>query len=199
MPDSLKYELFKYVGTSLTCLNSDDSWHYRAVVDCNIYFLFLKYLIKVKLGNAKESADAVRQIEASLPGPNYRHMDVACNLLAWIHFSYGNTPAAFIWLENSWDIMKSYYLTSSIFIDKTKVNKYQFNSAKIIWLIVLYNTWVERKPVIINFCFHCLCIHVSRVKLQKCSKCKISTYCSKKCQRKNWKIHKEVCTLLHRQ
>lgn len=193
IPDALKYELFKYVGTSSKCLHNDDSWHYRAVVDCNIYFLFIKYLVKEKLDNAKESDDAVNKIVTSLRGPNHRHMDVAFNLLAWIHLSDRNIPAALRCLYNSWHIMQSYCLTSSISIDKMNVNKYQFNSAKIIALVVLYNTWFERKPAIINFCCHCFC----RVKLQKCSTCKISKYCSKKCQRKHWKIHEEVCKLLN--
>eukprot|EP00126_Sphaerothecum_destruens_P004281 Sdes_comp18089_c0_seq1m7514 len=42
-------------------------------------------------------------------------------------------------------------------------------------------------------CFHC---KASEVDLFKCSQCKIASYCSKPCQKKNWKDHKSSCIRL---
>ena len=39
-------------------------------------------------------------------------------------------------------------------------------------------------------CLHCL---VSKPGLTKCSRCQDAYYCSMFCQKKHWKIHKQVC------
>lgn len=49
IPDALHCEMFRYFGTSVPKTNSGKQkmqWRYRAVVDGNIYFFILKYIIK---------------------------------------------------------------------------------------------------------------------------------------------------------
>ena len=40
------------------------------------------------------------------------------------------------------------------------------------------------------------CGECGEVATQRCSKCKDAWYCSRECQLKNWKQHKETCKLL---
>ncbi|XP_052083845.1 uncharacterized protein LOC127721202 [Mytilus californianus] len=196
-PDALTYEIFRYFGISLNekeraykrCL-----WHYRAVVDCNIYFFLLKYVIKKKLGRFKESEDARYRIYTLLLGKNVRHRDVANNLLAWTFCSNYETPLALMHLAKSWEITNSWDLCFMILTDEMKQKQYQFNSAKLHTLVILYSTWYARNPSLVHFCFQCL--FISEEKLLICSRCKISTYCSKQCQIANWKIHKTVCKIV---
>ena len=44
-------------------------------------------------------------------------------------------------------------------------------------------------------CYSC---HASYIKLKRCSLCKHVYYCSEKCQRKHWKIHKHECPFLQK-
>jgi len=39
----------------------------------------------------------------------------------------------------------------------------------------------------------CKCCNVQQENLLCCSRCKIATYCSKECQKKNWSSHKSTC------
>ena len=42
----------------------------------------------------------------------------------------------------------------------------------------------------LKHCFHC---DIELVKRSRCSLCKVAGYCSERCQRKDWRNHKEVC------
>jgi len=42
-------------------------------------------------------------------------------------------------------------------------------------------------------CGHCNNVAIGDEKMKKCSACKVVSYCSMSCQKKNWKIHKEDC------
>ncbi|KAI1134540.1 hypothetical protein F5Y05DRAFT_208660 [Hypoxylon sp. FL0543] len=41
-----------------------------------------------------------------------------------------------------------------------------------------------------KICFSC---GTNDVELHKCNRCKMARYCSKRCQREDWTIHKRVC------
>lgn len=43
-----------------------------------------------------------------------------------------------------------------------------------------------------NYCIYCNHIEL-QVDLYNCTKCKIGIYCSRKCQKANWLIHKKIC------
>ncbi|CAG2239172.1 unnamed protein product [Mytilus edulis] len=61
IPDAMKYEMFRYVGISLDENEKTDAfgrWQYRAIVDSNIYYFLLKYLIKRKLDRINEYEEA---------------------------------------------------------------------------------------------------------------------------------------------
>lgn len=51
---------------------------------------------------------------------------------------------------------------------------------------------------LINFCANCHRKSES-VEFKKCSKCKLSQYCSVKCQRENWSEHKIACSIVAKQ
>ncbi|CAG2254345.1 unnamed protein product [Mytilus edulis] len=64
-PDVLKYEMFRYFGILLQKIdrtNKHYRWNYRAVIDSNVYFFLLKYLVKRRIGSVFESFDAVNCI-----------------------------------------------------------------------------------------------------------------------------------------
>ena len=44
-----------------------------------------------------------------------------------------------------------------------------------------------------SLCVHCGLPRSEAVKVLKCSRCKTATYCSTKCQRENWKEHRQIC------
>merc|ERR1711970_1066237 len=46
-----------------------------------------------------------------------------------------------------------------------------------------------------ELCFAC---EKRSCKLWRCSLCRSITYCSKKCQRKHWKVHKKKCQVFNR-
>ncbi|CAC5366554.1 unnamed protein product [Mytilus coruscus] len=103
-PDALKYEMFRYFGISLQAndwANTTCRWHYRAVIDNNVYYFLLKSLIKRKLRRTKESVDALQNIGYLLFGINVRHRDVAYNVLAWSFSKVRYTPRALYCLTMS--------------------------------------------------------------------------------------------------
>lgn len=196
IPDAMKYELFRHTGISMQHKKGRNpyTWLYKAIVDFNIYYFFLKYLIKGKLRRFQESEAARGAILNLVRNKYVTHSDVAYNLLAWTYNTQLDTPMVLTFLTRSWQILNPLEILYVEYTDEMKRTFYQFNAAKLHALILLYNTWFAKKPSSVHFCFKCF--SVSQVKLQKCSKCKISTYCSKKCQEMNWKIHKLVCKIV---
>ncbi|CAG2190829.1 unnamed protein product [Mytilus edulis] len=62
-PHAMKFEMFRYFGINLQeneKANMLNRWHYRVVCDCNTFFVFLKHLIKLKLGKVTEACDALK-------------------------------------------------------------------------------------------------------------------------------------------
>ncbi|CAC5364794.1 unnamed protein product [Mytilus coruscus] len=105
--DAMKYEIFKYVGISSKENNSTrifHDWDFRAVVDSNVYFLFLKSEIKRKLGKLQESKGALCGIVRLDCGQNIRHPDVAWNFLAWSASTDQMTDMALQCLKRSWHV-----------------------------------------------------------------------------------------------
>lgn len=47
----------------------------------------------------------------------------------------------------------------------------------------------------LRICSGCRDLDTSRANLMKCGKCKAISYCSKECQKADWKIHKGLCEL----
>lgn len=189
--------MFRYFGISLQAIdraNKTCRWHYRAVIDSNVYYFLLKYLIKRKLRKIKESADALQNIGYLLFGLNVRHRDVAWNVLAWCFSRERYTPKALYCLTMSWRVMHSLDLCYMIFKNDMKQKQYLFNSAKLHALVILYNTWFTRHPSMFQFCFQCFFTRLEDI--QKCSRCKTATYCSRQCQQLNWRIHKQVCQIV---
>lgn len=196
-PDALKCEMFRYFGISVTKeerAHTFCQWHYRAVVDCNFYFLFLKFLIKHKRRRIEKCSYIYDELNLLLSRQQVRHRDVALNLMAWIHVSILETPAALYFLTLSWNYMNSLDLCLCIITEEMKRKQYQFNAAKLHALVVLHKTWFVMNTSSNIFCFHCYSVKEKNFK--KCSNCKISTYCSKQCQQNDWKIHKVVCKIV---
>ncbi|XP_052083852.1 uncharacterized protein LOC127721209 [Mytilus californianus] len=201
-PHALKYEMFRYFGISLKGnerANIFNRWHYRAVCDCNTFFFFLKYLIKMKLGKVTEAYDTQTTLSTLVTKTtNVRHIDVGCNLIAFNFCSVA--PVMLLYLTTSWLFMTKSLeqmtsrLSTRPLTGDLKQTQYQFNAAKLHALVLLYNTWFARKPPKINFCFNCFVF--TYVKLQTCSMCQIATYCSAQCKSDNWKIHKKVCKIV---
>ncbi|CAC5423764.1 SMYD [Mytilus coruscus] len=186
--------MYRYFGVSLEenkKVSEAFSWHHRVVVDSKVYFFLLKYLIKRKLGKVEESNEAVYNIHYLLFGPNVRHLDVACNLIAWLFCSNNNTPLTPFYSSISWKVMNSWDLCYTIFEEEMKSKPCQFNSGKFHALVSLYNTWFARKSPSVQFCSRCLAF--SPEKLQQCSRRKVAKYCSRQCQKIEWKFHKVVC------
>ncbi|VDI14185.1 Hypothetical predicted protein [Mytilus galloprovincialis] len=194
-PDAMQYEMFRCIGIRSQENQKSNvvyNCNYRAVVDCNIYFFLLKYLIKRKLRRYQETEHARLSIAELLFGTNVRHRDVACNVLTWMSCSDLMIPTALRFLKLSWLMMNSH--NPVLPPAKEDMLQYQYNAAKLHALVLLYNTWFGKKLSSVHFCFQCF--SYSQVKLLKCSGCKISTYCSKQCQSKNWKTHKAVCEIV---
>ncbi|VDI54846.1 cyclic GMP-AMP synthase, partial [Mytilus galloprovincialis] len=195
--DAMKYEIFKYVGISSTENNTTRlfyDWDVRAVVDSNVYFLFLKSEIKRKLGKLQESEGALCGICRLDCGQNMRHPDVAWNFLAWSASTDQMTDMALQCLQRSWQLMYPWELSSVLITEKKKWKQNQFNSAKIHALVILYHTWFAREPHSKTFCFQCF--NGSRKTLLQCSKCKIANFCSLRCFMINMKIHTAICEIV---
>lgn len=201
-PNALKYEMFRYFGITLTKEDRDHpscQWHYRTVVDCNVYFFFLKFLIQLELRRVdmyEKLKHILAELDSLLLTQQVRHCDVYFNLHAWM-VTYNDDPSpptAFMFLTYSWDFMKSLDLCNSIKSKEMKQKQYQFNAAKLHALVVLYNTWFYKKSLRVKWCFHCYKIHEQY--LNRCSRCKISAYCDTNCQKQNRKIHKAVCNIV---
>ncbi|CAC5366553.1 unnamed protein product [Mytilus coruscus] len=205
-PHGMKYEMFRHFGISLeedVRANTYNHWHYRAVVDCNTFFFFLKYLLKKNLEKDMESNFALRDlITLVAESTNVKHFDVGCNLIASCFCSWAPSELlkylgkSWSFLTCSWEEMICNKFSSSLYLCDLKQTQNQFNAAKWHALVLLYNTWFARKPPGINFCFKCL--KMTFVKLHTCSMCHIATYCSPQCQFDNWEIHNDVCKLVRR-
>ncbi|XP_052083849.1 uncharacterized protein LOC127721205 [Mytilus californianus] len=191
IPDAMKYELFKYFGISLNSSEKHSIIKDGAYVDSNTYYFLLRFLIKRKFRGADCSMEDFYDILQIHDITNVHHPDVAFNLQAWCFFSIGMTPLALTQLYMSWKSMDSLRICFQTGINEMKQKIYQFNSAKFHALVFLYNTWFTRNTSRTKFCFQCF------LRSQKtCSRCKTATYCSKKCQKRNWKIHKHVCEIV---
>ncbi|CAC5364793.1 unnamed protein product [Mytilus coruscus] len=202
IPDALHYEMFRYFGISLpkskrgkqTC-----QWRYRAVVDGNIYFFILKYMIKKKLEKAQEYNKALRNCwDLAEHRKNVNHRDVAWNLLVWCFCAEKQTHSALTCLGRSLKLMDSFEIMPVIYIgEDSKWLRDQFNSVKLHAIVIMYKTWFARELTSNTFCFQCLSdIMYNREKLKKCSSCNIATFCSEQCQKINWKIHETVCKIV---
>lgn len=101
IPDAMVYEMFRYLGINIQHqgqLNYSNIWLFNAVVDYNIYFFLLKYLIKRKLGRLQESNHAASTIRSLLVEKHVIHSDVACNIMARIYNNQLMTPMALFFL-----------------------------------------------------------------------------------------------------
>lgn len=193
-PDALKYERFKYFGISVTKnerAHISSQWKFRAVVDCNVYFVFLKFLIQKELRRFEECQYFYEELDLLLSRKQVKHRDVALNLMAWINTFNLFTPATLYFLTLSWNF------TNSVDIclprKELKQKPCQFNAAKLHALVALYKTWFARNASSVKFCFDCYSVDK---KFKRCSNCKIARYCSKQCQTNNWNIHKAVCKIV---
>ncbi|XP_052083848.1 uncharacterized protein LOC127721204 [Mytilus californianus] len=191
IPDAMKYEIFKYFGISMNLSERYSIIEYGAIVDSNIYYFLLKFLIKGKYRATDSSREDIRDIFKTSILSNVHHPDVAFNLTAWYFYSIGLTPTALSMLYMSWKAMDSLKIYFQTNIKEIKQKIFQCNSAKFHALVFLYNTWFTRNTARTKFCFQCFLL--SR---KTCSRCKTATYCSKKCQKQNWKIHKHVCEIV---
>lgn len=194
IPDAVKFEVFKYSTISLTKSEREvpkTPWSYGAVVDRNIYYCLLKFLIKLKFNGVNLSADDIHNIFQIKDLRNVRHPEVAYNLLAWSYFTAGFTPLALEKLTMSWNPLR--YLIAYLKVNNSEINykNNQSNAANLHALVILYNTWFTRKLSRFNFCSQCFLY--SNINLKTCGKCKTATYCSEKCQEINRMIHEAVC------
>ncbi|CAG2197355.1 unnamed protein product [Mytilus edulis] len=194
--DAMQYEMFRNFDT---CLHENKNEAFicrmnsRAIVDSSIYLFLLKFEIKKKLRKFQECNDAFSNMLSLYRDQNVRHVDVACNLMAWCLNSDGQTVMALRCLKMSWQLM-NYQDFIFVFL-KDKMKHFPFNAAKIHALVSLYKAWFAKKPTCSKFCVQCF---DSIQDLKKCSRCKITAYCSKQCQKKNWTIHKSVCKIVSR-
>ncbi|XP_052070872.1 uncharacterized protein LOC127709398 isoform X2 [Mytilus californianus] len=199
IPDAVKFEVFKYSTIPLTKSKREvpeTPWCYGAVVDRNIYYCLLKFLIKLKFSGVNLSADDILNTYQIKDLRNVRHPEVAYNLMAWSYFTVGLTPLALEKLTMSWNPLR--YLNSFLLVNNSEINykNNQSNAANLHAWVILYNTWFTRNSYKFKFCFQCF--FFSRTNLNKCSKCKTATYCSEKCQEINWKIHEVVCKVVRK-
>lgn len=185
-PDALKFEIFRSFGVRLQeneKMHTYFLWNFRVVVDSNVYYYLLKYLLERKIkGVSTPHSKYCNTISKLLSGTNVRHRDVAFNLMSWILYNTGLKSVALIYLHLSWKEMQSLDLCYMILTEEMKHKQYQFNAAKLHTLVILYKTWLERIGNKIHECFHFFCF--SRGCFKKCNRFKTAIYCSRKCQRK---------------
>lgn len=66
-----------------------------------------------------------------------------------------------------------------------------------IWAILMQSQTYSKTPpspdVLLRDCGLCNSTEKKRGDYQSCSRCKVVQYCSKECQKKDWKLHKRVC------
>lgn len=201
-PHGMKYEMFRHFGTRVddtTRSMLPNRWHYRAVVDCNTFFVYLKYLIKTDLNKVTEACKAFKTLSNFVViGTNVKHVDVGCNLIASdlqfvAPYMLRFLRASWLFTTQCWDDMDSSDF-KFLMLGGLKRTQYQFNAAKLHALVLLYNTWFAKVPPHRDFCFNCF---LKRdVEHLTCSLCQIATYCSPQCQRENCTIHKEVCRIV---
>lgn len=91
-----------------------------------------------------------------MSGSNVVHRDVAYNLMAWCYCSVGAIPDGLDMLRMSWKINHPPKSLFVYFIKELIQKHYQFNSAKLHALVILYNVWFTRKQLRFQFCFQCL-------------------------------------------
>lgn len=149
IPDALKYEIFKGLGISLDESETKQlhrAWHFAAVVDSNILYFLLNFLIKRKLRGVNFSKDAmhdINQIKDALSRVNVRHRPVAYNVKAWMLSTVGLTSRALDNLNKSWKEMYSLDLSYLIEAQEMKQKIYHFNSAKLHALVIVYNALLQ--------------------------------------------------------
>lgn len=201
-PDALKIEMFRYIG-----IESHKSkvkyfqwlWHTWAVVDSNLYYFFLKFLINRKIKGVELPIDALLDINQAVKLmyiSNIRHQDVFYNLMSWCFRDVGFTIIALDMSRMSWHIQRPLDSMISFFTKEMRQKHYLFNSAKIHALVILYNIWFTKKPHCRQFCFQCF--DITHRALQTCNRCKTASYCSNQCKNKNKLVHKAVCEIVRR-
>ncbi|CAC5366293.1 unnamed protein product [Mytilus coruscus] len=201
-PDALKIEMFRYIGISSHRSKMKEFrwlWHTWAVVDSNLYYFFLKFLINRKIKGVELPIDALLDINQAVKLmyiSNIRHQDVFYNLMSWCFRDVGFTIIALDMSRMSWHIQRPLDSMISFFTKEMRQKHYLFNSAKIHALVILYNIWFTRKPSCFKFCFQCF--NITHKAMQTCSRCKTATYCSNQCKNKNKSVHKAVCEIVRR-
>lgn len=199
IPDALKFEIFRFIGISSHQSERENSlwcWHYWAVVDSNIYYFFLKFLLNLKFKEDRLSEVALDNMMWLIRGSNVRHRDVSFNLVAWCISNFGMTHDALDIFKMSWNETVPSHSLFMFFTKEMKQRHYQFKSAKLHVLVVLYNIWFTRNPSVAKFCFQCFVYREGA--LRKCSRCKTAKYCSTQCQRINWTVHKAICKIVNK-
>lgn len=59
--------------------------------------------------------------------------------------------------------------------------------------IELVDKFINRVKYTSEMCANCSLYEVQNLKFKVCGKCKMTRYCSSKCQKKHWKAHKRYC------
>lgn len=197
-PYALKFEMFSCFGISLPHNKSNNKlcqWYNRAIVDSNIYFFLLKFLIARRLEKSQMEPLFIF-LNFVNDSRNINHEDVAWNLLAWCYTSIGISSIALKCLRRSTVLFNSIQLYSMEFIEDKIRKQHQITSAKLHFVVILYKIWFGREQQDNQFCFECLSCYSKELKT--CSRCKIANFCSIQCREKNLKIHNDVCELVRR-
>jgi hypothetical protein len=94
--------------------------------------------------------------------------------------------------ENNADEVESVHSLGHIFTDVTFGDGDKTIKLELEWTTQISWDAVETTEGLGSFCSGCQ-EPFEVEKLSKCSVCKLACYCSKKCQKKDWKMHKEFC------